>query len=163
MEKWYPLYTKPRFEKKADLHLKILGFESFLPTYKTLRQWSDRKKKVELPMFPSYCFVRVHPKNYLEPLKAYGVVKYIWFNGKPIPVEDKIIESIKKVCAGENEIDVTTFNYDRGQKIRIKHGPLLGVEGEYVEQSGKHKLLIWVDVIHQGVLVTINPDNIVAV
>ncbi|GAB4303659.1 MAG: UpxY family transcription antiterminator [Marinilabiliales bacterium] len=160
MEKWFPLYTRPRHERKAFENLKSFGFEAFLPTYKTLRQWSDRKKKVELPLFPSYCFVKIEEKKYIEPLKANGVVKYVWFNGKPIPVEDKVIESLQRVCKGDYKIEKTYNKFSSGQKIRIKYGQLKGIEGIYVNETNNFKLLIWVDAIGQGVYVHINPEDI---
>jgi len=158
---WFALYTRPRFEFKADASLKELGFNSFLPTQKTLKTWSDRKKWVTEPLFRSYCFVQTYPEKYFEVLKAYGVVKYIWFEGKPQPVRDTEINVLKKICESKQEVDVVSYNFKKGQKVKITCGSLIGLTGEYLKNKNKHSILIRVDSVNQGLLVTINPDSII--
>lgn len=159
--KWFALYTKPRFEKKAYEDLSNKGFDSFLPTYKTLRQWSDRKKMVELPLFPSYCFVNINPDNYLGPLKANGVLKYVWFNNKPVPIPDKEIESIKILCGSQLPLELSPIDFAPGQKVVISQGALCGLEGEYVRNTGKKKILVRISSINHGVIVNIDPDFVI--
>ncbi|HBS84983.1 MAG: hypothetical protein A2W91_07090 [Bacteroidetes bacterium GWF2_38_335] len=156
-KKWFALYTRPRFEKKAFDDLVKNGFEAYLPLYKTLRVWSDRKKMVEAPLFSSYCFVRIDPKFYLEPLKAYGVVKYVWFDGKPVPVPEKEIDSVKILCGSMLPLEYASLDLEPGQKIRINHGVLKGLEGEYIEKAGKNKILVRVNSISHALMVTIDP------
>jgi transcriptional antiterminator RfaH len=159
--KWFALYTKPRFEKKASEDLHALGIENYLPTYKTIRQWSDRKKMVELPLFPSYCFVSIQPSKYLEPLKANGVIKFVWFNNKPVPIPDKEIEAIKILCGSQLPLELSSIDFAPGQKVIVSQGVLSGIEGEYVKNSGKKKILVRINSINHGVIVSINPEYVV--
>lgn len=154
--RWFALYTRPRFEVKVYESLKKLGLEAYLPTYKTIRQWSDRKKKIELPLFTSYCFVRIRPEEYYKPMEAYGVVRHIWFNNIPTPIRDEEIVSIRRICEGNYELEVITLDYEFGTPVIIKQGSLQGLQGEYIKRAGKNKLLIRVDAINHGVLVTID-------
>lgn len=156
--KWFALYTRPRFEKKAHEDLIKKGFVSFLPTYKTLRQWSDRKKMVELPLFSSYCFININPQNYHEPLKANGIIKYVWFNNKPVAIPDKEIESIKILCGSQFPLELAPIDFKNGQKVVISHGTLCGIEGEYIRNSGKRKILVRINSINQGVIVNIDSE-----
>ena len=94
-ERWYAIYTKSRNEKKVALNLQEKGIEVYLPLLKTLKQWSDRKKWVEEPLFRSYLFVRILDKNYLEVLQTDGVVRFITFRQERVPVPDQQIEAVK--------------------------------------------------------------------
>ena len=77
--KWYAVYTRPRFEKQVVKALLDQGIEGYLPLIKTMRQWSDRKKMVEVPLFSSYVFVHINRSAYDQVLQTQGVVKYISF------------------------------------------------------------------------------------
>lgn len=159
---WFALYTRPRFELKVNESLQQMGFESYLPTQKVLKQWSDRRKWVEEPLFKSYCFVRIIPEYYREPLKVTGVVRYVWMEGKPIPVRDSEIELIRILCSSELPIEVVTTSMEKGQKIIITGGALNGLSGEYIKNTGQHKVLVRIDSISHGLLVFVPPAYIVA-
>lgn len=159
---WFALYTRPRFEQKATDSLIQMGFEAYLPTYKTLRQWSDRKKMVELPLFPSYCFVRIVPELYREPLRAHGVVRFVWIEGKPAPVPDKEIEAIKTLCSSSFPLEVTIPDPVPGQKVIITSGALKGIEGEFVDKAGSRKFLVRIHTINHAVLVNVDAGMVAA-
>ncbi|MBN2682666.1 MAG: UpxY family transcription antiterminator [Bacteroidales bacterium] len=156
--RWYALYTRPRFEAKTLDSLLKLGFEAYLPTYKTLRQWSDRKKMVTLPLFPSYCFVRIRPEEYYKPLAAYGVVRHIKFENVPVPLPDSDIETMRIICEGKMNFEVTKAVFEPGTPVIINQGSLKGLNGEFVRNSGKRKFLIRINAINHGILVEINPN-----
>ena len=158
---WFVLYTRPRFEQKVNDELVQMGFESFLPKQRTLKQWSDRKKWVDEPLFKSYCFVRIIPEYYREPLKVTGVVRYVWLEGKPSPVRDSEIESIRMLCSSELPIEVVATCLEKGQRITINGGPLNGLSGEYIKSSGQHKVLVRIDSISHGLLVSVPPAYVV--
>ena len=155
MERWFAIYTKPRHEKKVDAELQEMGYESYCPVQKTLKQWSDRKKWVIEPLFKSYCFVRVQPEKYLLPLKAYGALRYVYYNGKPAIVRDSEMDKIKMICASEYPVEIVEKDFRKGQKIIISSGPLEGIEGECIECEGKHKLLIRIDSVNHAMLVSV--------
>lgn len=158
---WFALCTRPRFEFKAEASLKEMGINTYLPTQKTLKKWSDRKKWITEPLFKSYCFIQINPVSYFIPLKAYGVVHYVWFEGKPAPIRDSEIEAIKKVCNSKLLVDVVSLNLKKGQIVKITNGPLTGISGEYIENKGKHNVLIRIDSINHGLIVSISPKHIV--
>ncbi|OFX40878.1 MAG: hypothetical protein A2X08_17035 [Bacteroidetes bacterium GWA2_32_17] len=158
---WFALYTRPRFELKAEASLKEMGIITYLPMQKTLKEWCDRKKWITEPLFKSYCFIQINPSNYCIPLKAYGVVHYVWFDGKPAPVRDKEIEVIKLICNSKQQVEVVDYNFKKGQNVKVTYGPLKGLEGEFIENKGKYDILVRFDSICQGVLVSISPKHVV--
>jgi transcriptional antiterminator RfaH len=159
---WYALYTRPRFEQKVNDSLLQLGIESYLPKQKILKQWSDRKKWVEEPLFKSYCFVRLIPKLYAQPLKIVGVVKYIWLDGKPAPVRDSEIDTIRLLCSSEIPLEAVSLPLEQGQKVCITEGTLKGLSGEYLKNTSQHKILIRIDSVSHGLLVSV-PSNFIVI
>ncbi len=157
---WFALYTRPRFELKVEQSLKEMGLNTYLPTQKTLKEWCDRKKWITEPLFKSYCFVQIQPEKYFLPLRAYGVVHYVWFEGKPAPIRDIEIEAIKMICESNQQVEVVGYDFIKGQNIKIINGPLKGLEGEFIENKGKHNVLIRVDSINHGLLVSVSPKYI---
>ncbi len=159
---WFALYTKPRYEQKVADELLQTGINSYLPTQKTLKQWSDRRKWIVEPLFKSYCFVQTMPNNYLEPLKANGAIRYIWYDGKPAIVRDHEIEVIKLLCDSNLQLEVVPLTFEKGQAVQITNGALAGLTGEYIEKAGQHKILVRINSISHGVMVTIPPAYVVA-
>jgi transcription antitermination factor NusG len=159
---WFALYTKPRYEQKVADELLQIGINSYLPTQKTLKQWSDRKKWIVEPLFKSYCFVQIMPYKYLEPLKANGAIRYIWHDGKPGIVRDNEIEVIKLLCDSNLQLEVVPLTFEKGQNVQITNGALAGLTGEYIQKAGQNKILIRIISISHGVLVTIPPAYVVA-
>src|SRR4030042_2560830 len=98
---WYALYTHSRAEKKVAEELERQGIEHYLPLYKTLRQWSDRKKKVELPLIRSYLFVKIREKKSYPVLQTPGVMRIVSFSGRPVPIPDWQIENLRIVLGAQ--------------------------------------------------------------
>ncbi len=158
---WFVLYTRPRYEQKVNDELLAMGLETYLPVQKTLKQWSDRKKWIIQPLFKSYCFVRIIPEFYMHPLKVKGVVRYVYLEGRPALVRDSEIETIRMVCNSEFPVEVVERNFMAGEKISINSGPLCGLEGEYIKDSGKHKVLVRIDSINHALLVSVPIAHVV--
>lgn len=152
---WHALYTRPRFEKKLYNELLRSGIEAFLPLYTTLRQWSDRKKKVEVPLFRSYVFVRVSERNYYQALNSMGAVRYVTFEGKAVRIPDEQIEYIHRLLGEQADIEVTSEVVAPGDMVEIRSGSFEGICGELVQMQGKHKLVIRIEAIGQCLLVTV--------
>ncbi|MBT3209223.1 MAG: UpxY family transcription antiterminator [Bacteroidetes bacterium] len=149
---WHAIYTKARSEKKAFEALTEDGIDTFLPLSKTLQQWKDRKKWVELPLFSSYIFVKVSNKEYYEALQNPYSVCYVTLEGKAVNVPDSDIESIKFLIEKNYKIDVTSENFGIGEKVMVKQGQLAGMHGELLELRGKHKVLLRIDAIGQSLV-----------
>ena len=92
--KWYAVYTRSRFEKKAAERLAEQGIEAYVPLQRVMRQWSDRRKPVLEPAFRSYVFVRINHLHYYKVLDTPGIVRYVFFDGKPAVVRDEEIETL---------------------------------------------------------------------
>jgi transcription antitermination factor NusG len=159
---WYVLFTKPRAEKQVHDRLVQTGIEAFLPMYTTLRQWSDRKKKIEVPLFSSYVFVHISPDQYLSVLHTQGSVKYVCFGGIPAKVPEQIINNLRIALNGSQEIEVSTRNFRPGQKVKVAYGILKDLVGELIHHSSGKWLLIRIDGIGQNLLVKI-PVNYITV
>jgi len=155
---WYAVYTRPRAEKQVYLQLIETGINAFLPLYKTLRQWSDRKKWVEVPLFSSYVFVCIDASDYDRVLHTNGVVKYVCFEGKAAAIPQDQIDNLKLIINSNADIEVTDRKLKPGQQVEVTHGTLKGLRGELLKISKKHRLLVRIDTIHQNLLVNI-PEN----
>jgi len=164
---WYAAYTQSRAEKKAAHALEKQGIEHYLPLYITIRQWSDRKKKVEEPLIRSYIFVRITEHEYLPVLQTPGIVKIVTFSGKPVPVPDWQILNLKILLGAEVPVTAETREFEPGEEVQIKAGNLSGLRGTVLQQKGQHKLVIRIDALNynltvdidSGFLETVNSEN----
>jgi len=154
-KKWYVIYTKSRAEKKVRDQLLEKEIECFLPLQKTMRQWSDRKKFVEVPLFNSYVFVRISDNESTEVCKTLGVVSFISFNGQKACVPDLVITNLKLIVNGQVPVDLTTESFHPGQYVEIDRGALKELRGFLVNYHGKHKVLIRVEIINQNLLIEV--------
>lgn len=140
---WYAVYTRSRAEKKLYSTLIQKNIECFLPLKKTLKQRSDRKIWVEEPLLSSYVFVKTVEKERFEVLNTPGAVRYISFEGRPVAIPEKQIESLAKITSEKSEeIEVYQGDLEKGNYVSITSGHLKGVEGEIVEIRGKKRLLL---------------------
>jgi transcription antitermination factor NusG len=157
-KRWYAVYTKPRAEKRVYHRLAETGINAFLPLHKTLRQWSDRKKMVEVPLFTSYVFVHINAPDYDRVLRTNGVVKYVTFGGKAAAIPQDQIDNLKLIINSNADIEVTRKELKPGQQVEVTHGTLKGLRGELLKVSKKRRLLVRIDTISQNLLINI-PEN----
>lgn len=147
---WYALYVKSRTEKKVAIELEAEGIEYYLPLEKRLKQWSDRKKWVEEPLFRSYIFVHITDKEYYRALVVRGAVRYVTFERKAVPVPPQQIEAIK-LYLNETEPEVVDEDHWKvGQEVEVMSGKLTGLKGKLVEVDGKKKVKIIIDVVNSA-------------
>lgn len=140
---WHALYTRPRSEKKAFQDIQDAGIEVYLPVIKTLKQWSDRKKWVEEPLFKSYLFVKVSPREYFNALNAsVHAVRYITFEGKAVPIPYQQIEAIKTFITQEETRNIDLTDFEPGKNIEVIEGPMKGLQGSLVRVLGKQKVRV---------------------
>ncbi len=160
---WMVVYTKPQHEKKSQHFLNQHGIEVFLPLQKELRQWSDRKKWVEKPLFPGYLFVKIANKEYYSVLQCPGIVKFIYYNGAPATVAPGIIKGIKNQLKRTQEIFVEPIDtsLECGQEVEIKSGPFKGLNGKLLQIKGKQKLAIEIECMNRKILIEAPKKHIV--
>lgn len=146
---WYAIYTKPRHEKKVEQQLLEKGITAFLPMTKSLRQWKDRRKWVELPLFTGYVFLNIHLKNKIEALQTHGVVKMISFGGVPAVIPDWQIEQLKRVISQPETLKLEQY-LKEGDAVEVIDGPLKGITGYLREIRGETRVAILIDGIYQS-------------
>lgn len=139
---WYVLYTKPKSEKMVAESLKDAHFEVYCPTIKEVRQWSDRKKKVEVPLFTSYVFIRLRESDRAKVFEFPGVLRYLYWLGKPAIARDEEIEIIKDWLNNDDYEDFKIGNISMGDCVKIKSGPLKDREGIIQEIGAKRLRLV---------------------
>ncbi len=156
-KKWLVFYTKSRNEKKAYRNLQKFGFEAFLPLHKVVRQWSDRKKKLEVPLFNSYIFVRDIEANIPEILKVPGLVWNIRHNGKPAVLREKDYQNILRFIESGLTIEIgPTEDLQRGDKVEVMDGPLRGAVGFLSGDYNEEKFTIEIETINQVLKVSVD-------
>ncbi|MCR4030900.1 MULTISPECIES: UpxY family transcription antiterminator [Flavobacterium] len=139
---WYVVYTKPKWEKKVADKLKQLGIECYCPLITQVKQWSDRKKKIEVPLFNSYVFVQLKDSERNSVFQVAGVVRYLFWLGKPALVKDEEIEVIKKSLKDPNLYDVTVSSIQVGDKIKLDSGAFINQNAIVQEVSGNYYILV---------------------
>jgi len=154
---WFAAYTRSRAEKAVARELEKQQINYYLPLYKTIRQWSDRKKKVEEPLIRSYIFVHITHKEYRRVLETSGVVNIVHFSGQPVPIPDWQIDNLKILLGAEIPIDHETREFTAGEEVCITRGQLTGLRGTVIYVKGKHKLVISINALNYNVTVDIDP------
>ena len=153
---WYAVKTVSRHEKFVAHELECQGVTSFLPSITEIHRWSDRRRKVERPLFPGYLFVRGAMSSQLRRvvLFARGVAGFITMRGEPIPIPDDQIENVQKLLA--NDIPCIAHPFLRiGQRVRVRGGSLDGVEGILTAFNGQKGLVVAIDGIQRSLAVRI--------
>jgi transcription antitermination factor NusG len=152
---WYVVYTMPHHEKKIYTLLRKEGIDAYLPLYATLKQWSDRKKKVTEPLFRSYLFVRVGLNDYYRVLNIPGVIRYVSFEGKAVIIPESKIEAIKNLLENKFELEEGPANLQKGDKVEIIEGSLKGLTGELVIINNQKRVIIRIEEINKSLFVNV--------
>ena len=158
---WYAVYTKPRHERKVNIHLARDGITTFLPEIERWSRRKDRKKKIMYPLFPGYLFINTElsVENRLKVIKTKGVVRILGTKGVPTAIPAHQIDAIQKLVDSKN--NVSPYPYlKKGQVVRVIGGPLNGVEGIFVSEKGKGKLVITVDILYRSISVAIEEADV---
>ena len=158
--KWYAVYTRPRFEKQVLKSLHDRGIEVYLPLIKTMRQWSDRKKMVEIPLFSSYVFVHIDRSSYDQVLQTHGAVKYITFEGKAATIPSEQIDNLKIIVDSNEKVDTTWEARRKGDSVIVTAGSLKGLKGELITEGDRKKVLVRIQGIDQNLTVEVHSSLI---
>ncbi len=152
---WYVMYTTSRAEKKVSKRLLEKGVENFLPMVEELRQWSDRKKKVQKALFNGYIFVKTSKAQLWEALQVPGAVKFVNFSGEHATVRDEEIEAIKRIVETGVAVETDSSEIGKGEMVNILGGPLQGMHGECVNRGNKDYFIIRIPGINQNLMVNV--------
>ena len=156
---WHALYVRSRAEKKVFAQLEDMGVQAYLPLVTNIKQWSDRRKKIQEPLFKSYVFVYSNEKEHLSILNVYGVLRFVCFERKAVIVPDNQIVAIKRyveeVEKGESDHASDNENLKKGQLVRIISGPMKGLVGRLDKINDKRRLIVFIEVVGQYIPVNI--------
>lgn len=147
-KKWLAAYVKMHHERKVRDRLDAMGIESYLPIQVEVRQWSDRKKKVERVVIPMMIFVRVTPQEQLQVLTLPTVLRYVVLRGekKPAVIPDRQMDSFRFMLDfSDHTVEMLSEMPQPGERVRVVKGSLNGLEGELITLEGKHRIAVRID------------------
>lgn len=149
---WYAAYTAANHEKRVASELHARDVEYFLPLYSSVRRWKDRRVRLEMPLFPSYVFVRLALRERLRVLQIPSVVHLVGFAGRPTALPDHEMVVLRSglsqgLCAEPHPF------LTAGRRVRIKGGPFAGFEGILVRRKGKSRVVLSVDAVLRSIVV----------
>jgi transcription antitermination factor NusG len=156
---WFALWTRSRHEQVVREQLQRKNIDVFLPTITKWSRWKDRKKKIDWPLFPGYCFARFNPFERLPVLKCTGVVNIVSFQGEPAPIPEYEIDGIRQLVESDLAFDPCPLIRE-GMVVEVMHGPLKGVIGRLMRKSEKARLVLSVDLIGQAVSVEVDAADV---
>jgi transcription antitermination factor NusG len=156
---WFACYTRARHEKRVEALLRERGFDSYLPTFPRVRQWKDRKKLIDWPLFPGYVFGQFPVGELYRVVSIPGVATIVRTNGRPVPVRFEDLENVRRFAQALADVDVAPELVPFvgvGQWVRVREGPFEGVCGVVLEQRNRRRVRVGVEAIGQGLEVDID-------
>ncbi len=157
---WYVIYVKARHEKRAYAHLVERDIEAYLPLRKEIRQWSDRKKRIEVPLFSCYVFVRTAPQKFDDIYATAGFVRFVSVRGKPSVVPDNQIENVRKlVTYYPDDVEVAETDYS-GYDAEMIAGPLTGLRGKVADLVGGKNFIVMIEGLNKLLRVKVHASEV---
>ncbi len=157
--RWYVAHTSANHEKRVTQQLLERSVENFLPLYDSVRRWKDRRMKLQLPLFPGYVFVRLPLRDRLKVLQVPGVARLISFNGRPAALPDHEVEALRAGLATQLRAEPHPY-LTVGRHVRVKRGPLEGVEGILIRKKSILRLVLSVDLIMRSASVEVDASDL---
>jgi transcription antitermination factor NusG len=158
---WYAVQTRSNFEKRVSAELTAKGIEAFLPVYPEIHRWKDRKKLIEIPFFPGYLFVRMAATDAcrLQVLQTTGAVRILGTYGTMEPIPETEIQSLQRVISVNVRVAPHPFLRE-GAHVRVKRGPLQGLEGQLIRWKSEVRLVLSVQLLCQAVAVEVDSGDV---
>ena len=157
---WFAVWTRSRHEQIVRDQIERKQFDVFLPTITRWSRWKDRKKKIDWPLFPGYCFAQFDPADPLPILKCTGVVNIVSVEGRPAPIPEYELDSIRVLVCSDLQFDPCPLIRE-GMMVEVTHGPLRGVVGRLLRKDApKARLMLSVDLIGQAVSVEVDAADV---
>lgn len=157
---WYALYTKPRSEFKAEEQINSKDISVYLPSIIKVRQWSDRKKKVKVPLLQGYIFIFATEQERLIAVESEAVVKCIFSSGKPAKIPDWQIDNLKQLLENDSDFLVAKGLLP-GTKVKIVDGPFNGVTGVLQSHQGRNNLVVAIDLLNRSIIVHLPEESVI--
>ena len=159
---WYAAYTSSRHEKTVAENLRQREVECFLPLYETVRRWNNGRHRVQLPLFPSYVFVRMGLRDKLRVLQVPGLAQLVSFQGNPAVLPDAEIETLRNALAAG--LTAQPYQYlTVGSQVEICRGPFQGLRGILLRHQGQFRVVLSVEMIMRSIVVEIEATDVMTV
>lgn len=159
MPPWFAVWTRSRAEKAVHEQLVRKGVEVFLPTVPRWSRWKDRRKQIDWPLFPGYCFARFDPAEALRVLACTGVATIVSFDGKLAPIPDVEVDAVRRLVTSDLQYDPCPF-INEGSRVEVIHGPLKGVTGLLIKKDRHARLVLSVELIGRAVATTVDAADV---
>jgi transcription antitermination factor NusG len=156
---WYALYTKPRAEFKAAEQIGEAEVDYYMPTITTVRQWSDRKKKITEPLLRGYIFIYADEKERVRALEQYSVVKCVFDQGRPAKIPQWQIENLRKMLNASTDVFIQE-GLMPGTQVKIKDGPFEGVIGKVQDNPNGKTIAVTIDLLNRSVVTYLPKESV---
>src|SRR5216684_2295783 len=156
---WYVAHTSANHEKRVTQQLLERSVEHFLPLYDSVRRWKDRRMKLQLPLFPGYVFVRLALHDRPQVLQVPGVANLVGFGGTPTALPEGEIEALRTSLGSGVRAEPHPF-LTAGRRVRVKVGPLAGLEGIVIRTKNRLRLVVSLDLIHLAAAVEVETADL---
>ena len=156
---WYAIYTRHQHEKTVAENLSCNGIEVFLPTYGGVRQWKDRTKHLQLPLFPCYVFLHGGLDRRVKVLSTPGVYSIVGIGGQPAAIQETEIEAIRKAVTSGLRAEPFPF-LQCGDRVRVKAGPLMGIEGILIRKKSSFRLILSAELLQKSIAVEVDAFSV---
>lgn len=156
---WWAIYTRHQHEKVVAENFSSNGLEVFLPLYNAVRQWKDRKKHLSLPLFPCYVFLRGESGRRVQVLSTPGVHSIVTIAGRPAPIPEVEIEAIRRAVESPLVVEPHPF-LRRGDRVRIKSGPLADIEGILIRRKSSYRLILSAELLQKSIAVEVDAFSV---
>lgn len=158
---WYALYTCARHERRVAEQIERRRFSCYLPLYRSVRRWKDRRKELELALFPGYVFVHMPLSSKVQVLEVPGAVRLVSFNGQPAVLPAEEIETLRNRLSGEARVEPHPY-LRVGRKVRVLSGPFRGLEGILVRRKDRSRLVFSIDLIQRSLAIEVDEADLEA-
>jgi transcription antitermination factor NusG len=157
--RWFAVYTSPRHEKSVARHFETRSLDTFLPLYNVTRHWKHRQSTFQLPLFPSYIFVRIAPEERMKVLTSPGVLYIVSTKGVPAEIQHREIEALRILLASRKAYPVADY-LQPGSRVRFSHGIWAGFEGSISRSKGATRVIVCVDTIMRSLAIEVDSDEL---
>lgn len=159
---WFAVYTKPRWEKKVNMLLQNQGIETYCPLNRVRKKWSDRMKWVEEPLFKSYVFVRISPRDHTQVRMVDGVLNFVYWLGKPAIVKDREIEDIRRFMKEFSNVEVHPLELKPDSRVLIRSGVLMDKEAK-VSRVLHHTVEVVIETLGYRLVAKVDRANLIPI
>ncbi len=159
--RWYAAYTCVHHEKRILQQLTERNIDGFVPLYRSVRRWKDRRKELDLVLFPGYVFVHIPLQQRLPVLQIPGVVTFVNFNGMPTPLPEGEVGALRKASAQGVYAEPHPY-LKTGRRVLIRNGPFTGIEGVLVRKKDKYRFVLSIEMIMRSVAIEMDAVDVEA-